>query len=220
MNRMYVTFLVCLMLLAPFRTYGRLPQRENSASAIISGKVFALTDLIPARRAEVYLLFYNSTMPSQTPANGRVATAGTVFEKFLCGRRPFTFDKEKINVSTTSDYCAPSIFAYGAFIRALTMATYWARGNPSDPSMCCFLREDVPMQGNNAPQQVLETKTDDKGMFRLVTTVPGSYVVVIRGEAFSDIDILGHPKSFWLETQYIEMGREYFLTISSPVSQA
>jgi len=174
------------------------------ASATISGKVFAITkggDFKPARLAAVYLIYHHSEADSQALANGQLATAGTVFDKWRCP--PLIVNKGK-KTERTVTFCNPSY--------ALMVAAYWASGQPAQNSpLCCFKEGMAPVQGHNAPEQIQDATADEEGVFTITTNVPGHYLLVVEGRA-------GMNQAIWLETLNVELGKQYNLKMSTPIS--
>lgn len=210
-----VGFSVCFTLAFDFVLLGTAVQEQrvsNKTSISISGHVFVLG--VPPPEAEVYLLFHDSEKSPMDADKSTVTTAGTIFEKLLCGISRLSFADTKTDLRNEVTHCDPSGLAQGGLGRALTMATYWGRGNPHDPSMCCFLRGPVPLQGNNAPDEVEEARTDGAGSFALKTKLPGHYVIIIRTPVVPFIRP-GHET--WLQTLYVEMGKTYALGLSRPM---
>ena len=224
MTRICVTWILGIVLVFAPDIAARQQQQElpQQATAAISGKVFATTDLEPAKSAAVYLIYHHSEADSQNLVREQLTTAGTVFDKFLCGV-PLIVSKGKKTkrVITYCDPSRPSTLskpAYGAFMGALMMALYWARGNPAPGSpLCCIKEGTAPFQGNNAPEQVQEVTADDEGVFKIVAKVAGHYLLVVKGHAGMNA-LSRQDEAVWLEALDIKLGKEYKLKMSTPVS--
>jgi hypothetical protein len=176
----------------------------QKASATISGKAFAITkggDFKPARLAAVYLIYHDSEADSQALTSGQLTTAGTVFDKWRC---PALIGGKGKKTERTVTFCNPSY--------ALMVAAYWASGQPAqDSPLCCFKKGMAPVQGNNAPEQIQEAAADEEGVFKINTNVPGHYLLVVEGRA-------GMNQAIWLETLNVELGKQYMLKMSTPIS--
>ncbi len=175
---------------------------ETTVSAI-SGKVFAITkggDLKPARLATVYLIYHHSKADSRALQDGKLTTAGTVFDEA---------NSKRSDLETKSAQNMNKIVAVpdgGARFREIMEQSYM---------LAVHIRmEDariaaVKWAKNNAPEQVQEVKADEEGAFKVTARVPGHYLLVVMGRA-------GMNNAIWMETLDVELGKEYVLKLSSP----